>query len=93
MQLGVYLAKVVSGDLGYSYFFNLPVAAMIAAVIVVAILLAVPAIALRFGGRGGAEAQGGEGKPGGDEMRKLHDVSSCPRSGWTDDTILVRDRS
>ena len=24
-QLGVYLGKVLSGDLGYSYFFNLPV--------------------------------------------------------------------
>ena len=24
VQLGVYLGKVVTGDLGYSYFFNLP---------------------------------------------------------------------
>ena len=30
VQLGVYLGKVVSGDLGYSYFFNLPVAGLIA---------------------------------------------------------------
>lgn len=29
IQLGVYLGKVVSGDLGYSYFFNLPVASLI----------------------------------------------------------------
>ncbi|MCW8205845.1 ABC transporter permease [Verminephrobacter aporrectodeae subsp. tuberculatae] len=29
VQLGVYLSKVLSGDLGYSYFFNLPVTSMI----------------------------------------------------------------
>ena len=29
-QLAVYLGKVVQGDLGYSYFFNLPVASLIA---------------------------------------------------------------
>ncbi len=28
-QLGIYLAKVFSGNLGYSYFFNLPVSSMI----------------------------------------------------------------
>ena len=66
---------------------------VIPAVVVVAILLAMAPIALSFGGRGHAEAERGEGEPGGDEMRKLHDVSSCPRSGWKDDTILVRHRS
>jgi peptide/nickel transport system permease protein len=30
VQLGIYLGKVVSGDLGYSYFFNLPVSGLIA---------------------------------------------------------------
>src|SRR5687768_3159197 len=30
VQLGVYLGKVVRGDLGYSYFFNVPVAGLIA---------------------------------------------------------------
>jgi len=29
VQLGVYLAKVLRGDLGYSYFFNLPVTSLI----------------------------------------------------------------
>ena len=28
-QLGIYLSRVVSGDLGYSYFFNLPVSQLI----------------------------------------------------------------
>ena len=54
VQLGIYLARVASGDLGYSYFFNLPVAQMIAervpatlllaaASMLVAVLIAVPA--------------------------------------------------
>ncbi len=30
VQLGIYLGKVVQGDLGYSYFFNLPVSGLIA---------------------------------------------------------------
>ncbi len=30
MQLGIYLGKVLRGDLGYSYFFNLPVSGLIA---------------------------------------------------------------
>ena len=30
VQLGIYLGKVVRGDLGYSYFFNLPVSGLIA---------------------------------------------------------------
>jgi len=30
VQLGIYLGKVVHGDLGYSYFFNLPVSGLIA---------------------------------------------------------------
>ncbi|PSJ19589.1 ABC transporter permease, partial [Halomonas sp. ND22Bw] len=29
VQLGVYLARVVQLDLGYSYFFNLPVSGLI----------------------------------------------------------------
>ena len=29
MQLGIYLGKVLRGDLGYSYFFNLPVSGLI----------------------------------------------------------------
>ena len=29
VQLGIYLGKVVQGDLGYSYFFNLPVSSLI----------------------------------------------------------------
>ena len=30
VQLGIYLGKVIRGDLGYSYFFNLPVSGLIA---------------------------------------------------------------
>jgi peptide/nickel transport system permease protein len=30
VQLGIYLGKVLRGDLGYSYFFNLPVSGLIA---------------------------------------------------------------
>jgi hypothetical protein len=69
------------------------IGAVITSMIVVAILLAMAPIALGFGGRGHAEAERGESEPGGDEIRKLHGVSSCPRSGWKDDTILVRHRS
>ena len=57
------------------------------------VVLAIATIALRFGRCGGAEAESRKGEPCGDEMRKLHDVSSCPRSGWKDDTILLRHRS
>jgi hypothetical protein len=66
---------------------------VITAMIVVAILLAMAPVALGFGWRGHAEAERGEGESGGDEIRELHEVSSCPRSGWKDDTILVRHRS
>jgi peptide/nickel transport system substrate-binding protein len=34
VQLGVYLGKVVTGDLGFSYFFDLPVYGLIAAVLI-----------------------------------------------------------
>jgi len=48
VQLGVYLAKVVSGDLGYSYFFNLPVAAMIAERVPATLLLVLSSVIAAF---------------------------------------------
>jgi peptide/nickel transport system permease protein len=44
VQLGIYLGKVVSGDLGYSYFFNLPVTAMIAERVPATLLLVITAV-------------------------------------------------
>src|SRR3989442_13545704 len=43
-QLGVYLGKVLSGDLGYSYFFNLPVAGLIAERVPATLLLVISAV-------------------------------------------------
>ncbi len=43
-QLGVYLGKVLSGDLGYSYFFNLPVAGLIAERVPATLLLVITAV-------------------------------------------------
>ena len=47
-QLGVYLAKVARGDLGYSYFFNMPVAALIADRVPATLLLVLSAVVLAF---------------------------------------------
>lgn len=43
-QLGVYLGKVVQGDLGYSYFFNLPVAGLIAERVPATLLLVLTSV-------------------------------------------------
>ncbi len=43
-QLGVYLGKVAGGDLGYSYFFNLPVAGLIAERVPATLLLVITAV-------------------------------------------------
>ncbi len=48
VQLGVYLGKVVRGDLGYSYFFNLPVAGLIAERLPATLLLVVCSVLLAF---------------------------------------------
>ena len=48
VQLGVYLKKVVSGDLGYSYFFNLPVISMIGERIPATLLLVISSVLLAF---------------------------------------------
>ncbi len=48
VQLGVYLAKVASGDLGYSYFFNLPVVALIVDRVPATLLLVISAVLLAF---------------------------------------------
>jgi len=48
VQLGVYLGKVASGDLGYSYFFNTPVVAMIAERVPATLLLVISAVLLAF---------------------------------------------
>jgi peptide/nickel transport system permease protein len=44
VQLGVYLAKVVQGDLGFSYFFNLPVSSLIAERVPATLLLVITAV-------------------------------------------------
>lgn len=49
VQLGVYLGKVLQGDLGYSYFFNLPVTALIAERVPATLLLVLSAVLLAFG--------------------------------------------
>ncbi len=43
-QLGVYLGKVAGGDLGHSYFFNLPVASLIAERVPATLLLVISAV-------------------------------------------------
>lgn len=48
VQLGVYLSKVLQGDLGYSYFFNLPVTAMIAERVPATLLLVLSSVLLAF---------------------------------------------
>ena len=48
VQLGVYLCKVFSGDLGYSYFFNVPVLSMIVAHVPATLLLVVSSVLLAF---------------------------------------------
>lgn len=48
VQLGVYLGKVAQGDLGYSYFFNLPVTNMIAERVPATLLLVLSAVLLAF---------------------------------------------
>lgn len=48
-QLGVYLGKVLSGDLGYSYFFNLPVAGLILERVPATLLLVLSAVLMAFG--------------------------------------------
>lgn len=44
VQLGVYLGKIMSGDLGYSYFFNLPVAGLIAERLPATLLLVITSV-------------------------------------------------
>jgi peptide/nickel transport system permease protein len=48
VQLGVYLGKVLGGDFGYSYFFNLPVVSLIADRIPATLLLVLSAVLLAF---------------------------------------------
>ncbi|MGJ7541773.1 ABC transporter permease [Variovorax sp. LT1R16] len=48
VQLGVYLSKVLSGDLGYSYFFNLPVTQMIFERVPATLLLVLSAVLWAF---------------------------------------------
>lgn len=48
VQLGVYLGKVLSGDLGYSYFFNVPVTSLIAERVPATLLLVLSAVASAF---------------------------------------------
>lgn len=48
IQLGVYLSKVARGDLGFSYYFNLPVSEMIAERVPATLLLVLSAVLLAF---------------------------------------------
>ena len=48
VQLGIYLGKVVQGDLGFSYYFNLPVTALIGERVPATLLLVVSAVLLAF---------------------------------------------
>ncbi|QNK68643.1 ABC transporter permease [Variovorax sp. PAMC26660] len=48
VQLFVYLGKVVRGDLGYSYFFNLPVTNLIAERVPATLLLVLSSVLLTF---------------------------------------------
>lgn len=48
VQLGVYLGKVVRGDLGYSYFFNLPVLSLIGERVPATLLLVLSAVLSAF---------------------------------------------
>lgn len=48
VQLGVYLDKVIRGDLGYSYFFNLPVVALIEERVPATLLLVLSSVLCAF---------------------------------------------
>jgi peptide/nickel transport system permease protein len=48
VQLGVYLGKVLQGDLGYSYFFNVPVAGLIAERVPATLLLVLGSVLAAF---------------------------------------------
>ena len=48
VQLGVYLSRVVQGDLGYSYFFNLPVTGLIAERVPATLILVVSSVLWAF---------------------------------------------
>ena len=48
VQLGVYLGKVVQGDLGYSYFFNLPVTQLILERLPATLLLVLTSVLAAF---------------------------------------------
>lgn len=48
VQLGVYLGRVVQGDLGYSYFFNLPVSGLIAERLPATLLLVLASVVMAF---------------------------------------------
>ncbi|UKI07650.1 MULTISPECIES: ABC transporter permease [Variovorax] len=48
VQLAVYLGKVAQGDLGYSYFFNLPVTQMIGERLPATLLLVLSSVLLAF---------------------------------------------
>jgi peptide/nickel transport system permease protein len=48
VQLAVYMGKVLSGDLGYSYFFNLPVASLIGERVPATLLLVLGAVMSAF---------------------------------------------
>lgn len=48
VQLGVYLGKIVQGDLGYSYFFNAPVADLILERLPATVLLVVTSVSAAF---------------------------------------------
>jgi peptide/nickel transport system permease protein len=48
VQLGVYLGKVVQGDLGYSYFFNLPVSELIIDRLPATLLLVLASVLMAF---------------------------------------------
>ena len=48
VQLGVYLGKVVRGDLGYSYFFNLPVSDLILERVPATLLLVLTSVLTAF---------------------------------------------
>lgn len=48
VQLGVYLGKVIHGDLGYSYFFNLPVSQMILERVPATLLLVLCSVVCAF---------------------------------------------
>ena len=48
VQLGVYLGKILSGDFGYSYFFNLPVTALIIDRIPATLLLVLSSVLTAF---------------------------------------------